>query len=133
VTFYAPENCPGVPYQNVGPCVLGVEDTALEGDSVEDNAICTSDAECASNMRCIGIEGCSTFWTCTPRRRVRCGRETSAFCGCDGATFTATASCPGRPYLHRGECGGPVISAPALEGGPLRPIVPRRELGAPRR
>ena len=108
MTFYAQENCPGRPYQSVGPCdALGeVDDEPTE--EVEGNRICTADSDCRSGWVCAGVEGCATFWTCVPRGRVRprCTRDRVRFCSCEGDSFEASGTCPGRPFVHRGYCPG---------------------------
>lgn len=72
---------------------------ALSGSS------CDTDADCGSGV-CEGF-GCGPRQgVCMPADR-RCTRDLRAYCGCDGATFRASGSCPGRRYSHRGECGAP--------------------------
>lgn len=140
-TFYAPENCPGRRYVHTGPCEeLGVvDDEPVE--EVEGNRVCTTSADCRAGSVCAGVEGCSTFWTCIPRRRARprCARNEERFCACTGDTFEASQTCPGQPFLHRGYCAGdepeviaeatpvPVpapVPAPAATPGPLPAPTP---------
>jgi len=74
-------------------------------------ANCDTDADCGSGV-CEGF-GCGAGQgICMPADR-RCTRDLRPYCGCDGATFRASGSCPGQRYAHRGECG-----APRAAGGP---------------
>lgn len=67
-----------------------------------DGDACASGDDCASGV-CEG-EGCGdTTGVCVGRARP-CTRDLQAFCGCDGVTFRASSSCPGRRYAHRGPC-----------------------------
>lgn len=67
-----------------------------------DGAACDQGDDCESGV-CEG-EGCeSGTGTCMPRTR-RCTRDLRAYCGCDGETFRASGSCPGRRYAQRGPC-----------------------------
>jgi hypothetical protein len=135
VTFYAPQNCPGAPYVSVGPCAELGPDAAGDGpdEEVEGNTICTEDADCPSGSTCTGMEGCATHWTCVRRRR--CTRDLVPFCSCEGATFAASSTCPGRPFAHRGECGAaaPVLIEPPspITPAPMPHVDPRRDLGDP--
>lgn len=107
-TFYAPQNCPGQPYDHVGPCETLGEELTEAPEPVEGSRVCTRDGDCPRGFVCAGTPGCSTLWTCVRRRRMRprCGRQTDHFCSCDSQTFEASASCPGRPFLSRGYCPG---------------------------
>jgi hypothetical protein len=69
-----------------------------------DGAACLTSAECASGV-CEG-EGCTDDrpGTCAPRSRA-CTRDLRQYCGCDGKTFGASGSCPGRRFAARGRCG----------------------------
>ncbi|MBI4700160.1 MAG: hypothetical protein HY744_03160 [Deltaproteobacteria bacterium] len=60
---------------------------------------CHATAECASGY-CAG--GCEDA-RCAPPPQL-CTRDLRAYCGCDGRTFHASGSCPGRPYARRGPC-----------------------------
>ncbi len=120
-TFYAISGCPGRSYAHVGACdamgplaaadELGLHDYD-EPPTTEDRT-CTSSAECRRGEQCFGPPGCGMEWRC---ERVRgCGRETVELCGCDGASFRASARCPGRPYLRRGSCDVAVARADETE------------------
>lgn len=61
-------------------------------------------AVCGAAAVCQGAPGCGSAWMCAAS--PGCTRDLVAYCGCDGKTFRASGSCPGQPYLHRGECGG---------------------------
>ncbi|HSC85937.1 MAG TPA: hypothetical protein VLC09_01650 [Polyangiaceae bacterium] len=51
--------------------------------------------------RCVGTS-CDGEWTC--ETVVGCTDDIHAYCGCDGATFYGSGSCPLRAYAHDGEC-----------------------------
>lgn len=64
---------------------------------------CTSNRDCPRGQICQGPEGCDAAWRCG-RPAERCVADTQYFCGCDGQSFTASMTCPGRPHRHRGSC-----------------------------
>ncbi|HJL14098.1 MAG TPA: hypothetical protein RMH99_00510, partial [Sandaracinaceae bacterium LLY-WYZ-13_1] len=66
-------------------------------------AVCTSNRDCPRGQVCQGPEGCGVEWRCA-RPAQRCVADTQYFCSCDGETFTASMTCPGRPHRHRGSC-----------------------------
>ncbi|MGI5863172.1 MAG: hypothetical protein ACOX6T_14075 [Myxococcales bacterium] len=94
-TFHASSTCPARKFSRRGPCGL---DERVAPQPVP----CTSSSDCAEGEFCQGPEGCSVQWTCQPERP--CTRDRRAFCGCDGTTFSASSTCPTRPYAHRGKC-----------------------------
>ena len=66
-------------------------------------ASCASNRDCGRGEVCTGPEGCEAEWHCT-RPSQRCIHDTQYFCGCDGRSFRASMTCPGRPHRHRGSC-----------------------------
>lgn len=108
-TFYAPSGCAGRTYLHVGPCALAssepVEPGIPDGDEplTTEDRTCTSNADCRGWETCFGLPGCRVGFRC--ERVRRCRRDRVEYCGCDGATFTASSNCPGRPYIHAGACG----------------------------
>lgn len=70
-----------------------------------DGMACLIGDECESGV-CEG-EGCgeSQPGRCMPRARG-CTRDLRTYCGCDGKTFQASGSCPGRRFSARAACGG---------------------------
>jgi hypothetical protein len=65
-------------------------------------AACTGPGDCASGI-CEG-QGCGTATgVCAPAQRA-CTYDIRPYCGCDGVTFSASGSCPGTRYQHRGAC-----------------------------
>jgi hypothetical protein len=64
---------------------------------------CRSNADCPEGAICEG-EGCGDDapGTCVGMRP--CTRDLRQYCGCDGVTFGASGTCPGRRYAHRGPC-----------------------------
>lgn len=116
-TIYAPGGCPGRPYAHLGPCgrlgevvasgtELGLPD--WDEQPTSEDRICESNADCGRLETCLGIAGCATEWRCVRARG--CSRERVSFCGCDGESFVASATCPGRPFVHRGECRGEALA-----------------------
>jgi hypothetical protein len=67
-------------------------------------AECLLSTECASGV-CEG-QGCANDkpGTCAPDKRM-CTRDRRTYCGCDGKTFFASGTCPGRRYAARNACG----------------------------
>jgi hypothetical protein len=92
-TFQASGSCPGQRYAYRGACAA----------PRADNQPCASDDQCASGV-CEG-QGCGDDETglCVPTGRM-CTADVREYCGCNGTTFTASGSCPGRRYAHRGAC-----------------------------
>jgi len=82
--------------------------------------LCTRSQECGRGEQCVGPEGCSVPWTCQPAQGRACTADVAPFCGCDGATFGASSTCPDRPYLYRGPCEMPP-PPPPLDGGVTPP------------
>ncbi|MEZ4426305.1 MAG: hypothetical protein R3A51_01290 [Nannocystaceae bacterium] len=67
-----------------------------------DGERCTTAADCQSGV-CEG-EGCEPdAGTCMPKQRM-CTRDLRPYCGCDGQTFRASGSCPGRTFSARAPC-----------------------------
>ena len=82
------------------------EDGSAAGDrkGEPDGAPCLVGPECASGV-CEG-EGCSEDrpGTCAPRSRA-CTKDLRQYCGCDGKSFGASGTCPGRRFAARAPCG----------------------------
>jgi hypothetical protein len=84
--------------------------TAGEGNSGDRpaggpaGASCIVGPECSSGV-CEG-EGCTQDrpGTCAPATRP-CTRDLRQYCGCDGKTFGASGTCPGRRFAARAPCG----------------------------
>lgn len=138
-TFYAAGGCPGRAYAHVGPCQdvgeavaagteLGIHD--WDEPPTDDARACESSSDCAQGRICWGVPGCTTQWSCVRARG--CRRDSAAYCGCDGATFRASSSCPGRPFVHRGECSEALARGELEVGEPDAgaAIASRRRVGA---
>ena len=70
--------------------------------AVADGGACDTAAQCASGV-CEG-EGCGAQGgVCVSRNRA-CTRDLTTYCACEGQTFQSSGSCPGRRYMHKGEC-----------------------------
>jgi hypothetical protein len=93
-TFEGSSNCPPRPYAYRGAC-------GPAGGRAGPRT-CTSSAQCGRNEICDGAPGCGRPWTCVPARP--CLMDLVPFCGCDGKTFQASSTCPGRPHAHKGRC-----------------------------
>lgn len=76
-----------------------------------DGAPCLTSSACASGV-CEGV-GCreDTPGTCMSRERL-CTMDLRLWCDCDGATFQASGSCPGRRVAHKGACDAPETPTP---------------------
>lgn len=108
------------PPEDSGPGVDAglVQDTGVTVDRptpIVDAAqrLCARQQECGRGEECIGPEGCGIPWTCQPA--PPCTRDLTTYCACDGTSFMASSTCPGRPYLRRGACG---IIPPPPDAGP---------------
>lgn len=67
---------------------------------------CTTNADCGDGQVCEG-EGCGeNEGLCMPKDRM-CTRDLVTYCGCDGATFQGSGSCPGQRFARRGACEQP--------------------------
>jgi len=93
---YQPRALPAAPVP-APPASADVTGTLVDG------ARCLVATQCASGV-CEGI-GCddTSPGQCVSAARA-CTRDLTPFCGCDGATFEAASTCPGRRYARRGAC-----------------------------
>lgn len=93
VTFEASSSCPGQRYASRGAC----------DQPRPDGAACLDASDCASGV-CEGL-GCTDDQpgVCVARARA-CTKDLRPYCGCDGATFRTSGSCPGRRYQAKGPC-----------------------------
>lgn len=64
---------------------------------------CRTQRDCQRGEVCAGPSGCGDPWSCI-RRTETCNPDTQYFCDCQGESFTASMTCPSRPYAHRGSC-----------------------------
>lgn len=115
-TIFASSRCPGQPIAHEGYCA-GDEPEPAATPAAEPPepptpsasstpgppASCMSSRDCPRGQVCAGAPGCGTDWHCE-RPRERCVDDTQYFCGCDGESFRASMTCPGRPHRHRGAC-----------------------------
>ncbi|MBK9031737.1 MAG: hypothetical protein IPL61_10500 [Myxococcales bacterium] len=94
-TFRTSGTCAGRRYASRGACAPAAARAA--------GAACLVGAECASGV-CEG-QGCGadTPGTCAPAQRA-CTKDLRTYCGCDGATFRGSGSCPGQRYAAKGAC-----------------------------
>lgn len=125
-TFRGLRNCPGQPYTRVGACdeviasvppphdaetstttptttTATTTATSSETSAPLAPGQCRTNRDCRRGEVCAGGAGCGDPWTCI-RRTERCNPDTQYFCDCEGETFTASMTCPSRPYAHRGSC-----------------------------
>ena len=94
---------PGAP-QDVDPLPPSTQPPVEQGKKA-DGASCLVGDECSSGT-CEGL-GCGDDapGKCVPRARG-CTRDLRSYCGCDGKTFQASGSCPGRRFSARAKCEG---------------------------
>jgi hypothetical protein len=86
----------------LGACTDPVE-PAPDGGQVLTGDSCLTGADCESGA-CEG-EGCGDIaGVCVPAEPRRCASDLRDYCSCDGETFTASSTCPGDRFSHRGAC-----------------------------
>jgi hypothetical protein len=117
-TFMASEDCPGQAFLRRGACDEAIASTLPETPlrpptpstptpttvaSTPSPGGCTSSRDCRAGRVCTGPPGCGMVWTCE-RPPEPCNPDTQVFCDCEGETFRASMTCPGRPHAHRGSC-----------------------------
>jgi hypothetical protein len=111
-TFHSSGSCPGARFSSRSMCTGGGGGGGGGGAGgggggaaklAADGAACKAAGDCQSGI-CEG-EGCgaASSGVCMSRKRP-CTADLRAFCGCDGATFKSSTSCPGRRYASRGDC-----------------------------
>ena len=67
-----------------------------------DGSACKTAGDCTSGI-CEG-QGCGEeLGVCVAANRV-CSTDARTYCGCDGITFQASGSCPGRRYAALDAC-----------------------------
>ena len=93
VEFRASGSCPNARFAHRGQC----ERAKPKPDGIP----CASGPECQSGV-CEG-EGCDVPGVCMPANRA-CTRDSREYCGCDGATFRGSGTCPGARFVKRGPC-----------------------------
>nr|MBK7067032.1 hypothetical protein [Deltaproteobacteria bacterium] len=108
-TYYGSSSCPSQPYLYRGSC----DGPPPPVDAGPPPRTCQGNVDCAAGSMCTGPEGCGIPWTCQPA--PPCTRDLTSYCVCDGTSFMASSTCPGRPYLRRGACG---IIPPPPDAGP---------------
>lgn len=96
-TFQGSGSCPGKRYLSRGEC------TADAVSPVADGGNCLRADECQSGV-CEG-QGCGDDapGLCVSTKRM-CTRDFRQYCGCDGATFGGSGSCPGKRFSKPGPC-----------------------------
>jgi hypothetical protein len=68
----------------------------------DEGIACSAGKECKSGT-CEG-QGCGfNAGRCAPASRA-CTKDLVQYCGCNGETFGASGSCPGRTYRAKGAC-----------------------------
>lgn len=89
--------------------------TGASRNPAADGSACNRPDDCASGV-CEG--GCAPGQAVCVSTRRACVMSLAEFCGCDGATFTSSGSCPGRQFAHAGACtvAAPAAPAPAPDG-----------------
>jgi hypothetical protein len=67
-----------------------------------DGEECAGHADCQSGV-CEGV-GCGDGVAMCVSAQRRCTADLRPYCGCDGVTFRASGTCPGRIHDYRGAC-----------------------------
>lgn len=80
-----------------------------------DGEACDQSSDCAGGI-CEGL-GCGEGEGVCASSARGCTRDYVTYCGCDGATFHGSGSCPGRRYAYRGECAEPRADGQPCESG----------------
>lgn len=85
----------------------GASDAGEPSDAAAGDAgivTCSADAPCVSAV-CMGGPTCGDPWFCV-ETAMACTDDSFEYCGCDGASFFDSSTCPTRPYAHTGACAG---------------------------
>jgi hypothetical protein len=102
--IYAPVcGCDGNTYGNACAADAAGTDVLHDGEcETTPTPLCTSETPCTGGGVCYG-ESCGAPWQCL-FTGMACTDDAAPYCGCDGATFYDSSTCPTRPWAHRGEC-----------------------------
>lgn len=107
--------CDGEDYRN--PCRAREAGVAIASDGAcALGAACSTESPCASGLcEHAGPAGCEVTesWSC--REGVACTDDEVEWCGCDDATFSASSTCPDRPYAHEGPCDTNLVNCNLFE------------------
>jgi len=74
-------------------------------DAGDPGMVCTAEMACTGGAICVGGPSCDTPWDCILSTRP-CTDDLVEYCGCDGAVFRDSSTCPTRPFAHMGACAG---------------------------
>ena len=123
-TYLPPPTEPG-PGSGAGSSVGAGSASEAPGPGQPDGAACIVAADCTSGV-CEGQGWGDGAGRCVSRMRA-CTMDIQAYCGCDGATFSASGSCPGARFASRGACtstaatarpvGAPCLAASECDSG----------------
>ncbi|MCB9597553.1 MAG: hypothetical protein H6719_32845 [Sandaracinaceae bacterium] len=72
---------------------------------IDGGGLCTPETPCTGGAICVGGPLCADGWSCIESDRP-CTDDLVEYCGCDGATFSDSSTCPTRPFAHMGPCPG---------------------------
>jgi hypothetical protein len=106
--FQASGSCPARRYQSRGEC------STLRANATT----CTTADQCTSGV-CEGM-GCGPEQGLCVAKVRACTYDLRTYCGCDGANFSGSGTCPGRTYASKGACDGS-SAAPPPSPPPLPP------------
>ena len=102
-----------------------VGDAGELGDAASADAgslTCSPEAPCVVGV-CAGGPSCGDPWSCVAAA-VDCLDDSFEYCGCDGASFFDSSTCPTRPFAHPGACAGPAGFSCDRRGVSCRAVEP---------
>lgn len=84
--------------------------TAVVAVPLPDGSACDSSESCQSGL-CEGGCDVENQAVCVPANRA-CLLDRVLFCSCEGETFSASSTCPGRRFQSKGKCKPEVPESP---------------------
>lgn len=101
-----------------GPGVLMCTARPCAFDAGPPRPTCYSTLDCREGEECAGPDGCGTPWSCRAQTDRLCTGDVVPYCGCDGATFYGSSTCPPRPFASRGACSDVDAGSPTVDCDP---------------
>jgi hypothetical protein len=84
------------------PSETPADDPGTTPAPANDAKHCNTDADCGDGV-CEGLGCGENEGVCAPKQRM-CTRDLRTYCGCDGAEFRSSGSCPGKRFANEGPC-----------------------------